>query len=223
MARTNGCWIRTGVLVSVLFLFGCDAMMAPAGRIVAVGPMQRLPEAVPAAPVQCVAVPSQMTTHPQMKTLPDAPPLPPPVTPSLPDIAPASSPLGNAIDSDEPVETDSIALAHEDVEPDQVVHVATLHGRVTAYAGKRLTIEPLVSTSSTLPEVGSRAELSIMPASEGTVSDWLNFAEVELVDAVTFGEPFHADIVATADDPGAAAHPFETLSPGARVRLEWTW
>ncbi|MBK9259916.1 MAG: hypothetical protein IPM54_08785 [Polyangiaceae bacterium] len=184
--------------MSLLFFWGCDAMIEPGQRIVTADYDQAAP------PYMVAASPYR---SPPMATVPIAAQCPP-----TPAIAPPPVPPSVAPSVAEDSHSDAVA------QPDQVVHLATLYGRVAAHAGKRLKIEPLVTTSPSLPQTGGIAALQIALAD---APDWLIFADVKLTSGVNYGETFEVELVSSDEELDAKEQPFESLPPGSRVRLEW--
>lgn len=111
----------------------------------------------------------------------------------------------------------------DSVTTDEVVHRAELRGRVETQAGKRLTIEPLVVTSSTFPVPGCTANLWIAVTNSDGDLDWRHFADVRVANQIRFGEPVELDIIEiekSAQTNDAATMP---LPRGSRVRIQWEW
>ena len=85
-----------------------------------------------------------------------------------------------------------------------------------------MTIEPLVVTTSTLPEPGCLAQLWVEARQADGSTDWQHYAQIKVATALEFGVPLDVDLV---DDDGEdlenAALP--VLRPGSRVRVQWEW
>jgi len=109
------------------------------------------------------------------------------------------------------------------VESGEVVHYAELRGRVETHAGKRLTIEPLVVTSATLPVPGCMANMFIEMKNDAGNLDWRHFAEVRVASRLHFGMPMEVELVDPIKERQWVQATTETLAPGSRVRIQWVW
>lgn len=111
----------------------------------------------------------------------------------------------------------------EPVESGEVVHYAELRGRVETHAGKRLTIEPLVVTSATLPVPGCLANMFIEMKNDDGQLDWRHFAEVRVASRVHFGMPMELELVESINESPNVQDTLEALAKGSRVRIQWVW
>lgn len=202
MARTNVCVAYSGVLGCVLFVFGCDvpAVTLPVPRVAAAP----IVSAVVTQPL--IVSEEAMPTAPETKSV---------VGPNF------------AVLTDE-------SRVHAGIAPEVItepeaapapaaLHTAELRGRVELHMGKRLTIEPLVSTSSTYPVPGCSAHVWIEDSDENGATDWEIFAEARVTTPLVFGVPLELEIVDEyndADDPKPAR---PALQKGSRVRVQWEW
>lgn len=203
MARANVYSIGFGMAVPSLLLLGCEAATLPARPWVVGAESARV--VFPAMPATNV-MPREALA-----------PAPPPMTKSAPPPIEVHEPRPLPSPAPSPAEPPATGA------PIEVVHHAELRGRIEARAGKRLTIEPLVATSSTLPTRGSRADLWVESRSEDGEPDWVLFAEVEVATEVVFGAPMGVDLRAEDGEPGAEGYSLDELPRGSRVRLEWSW
>ncbi|MBK9261224.1 MAG: hypothetical protein IPM54_15640 [Polyangiaceae bacterium] len=225
MARTSVYAKRAGILIALMHIWGCDAMMAQ--QIVAVGPSlgaarpalqdEPTPRTTTAArgPVECplgsscasggARALSSLLATPTDTPRPDAPRI--------------VNQMAHANMSDS---SDKIAHIPSDPPP-IVVHVAALYGRVTVRTDNRLTIEPLVVTSSKLPAVGSKATLLVSAETKERAHAWLNLAEVKVATSVSYGNSFDVDFVAHDDKIDADELALHALTHGSHVRLDWKW
>lgn len=196
MAKTNIGVVCVHILVLLL--------LGPACEPVTMRPAQTAQIAEPAVIVA--------EERPKAAFVVEAPRAPHAAPDLYPDEPPADVPE-EAVPVDEPTE------APESV---TVVHYAELRGRIETHAGKRLTIEPLVVTTSTLPEPGCLAQLWIEAKQPDGSTDWQHYAQIKLATALEFGVPMDVDVV---DDDGEtlenAALP--VLPRGSRVRVQWAW
>lgn len=203
MARTNVCSKQRAVGVILFFIWGCDATttsIRPPNQPVAVESRMSEPEGAAVIPMEYVEA------KPEAK----------------PEAIVAAS-------EDEPLNenpTNHAKTAPTEcapVESGEVVHYAELRGRVETHAGKRLTIEPLVVTSATLPVPGCLANMFIEMPNDAGQLDWRHFAEVRVASRLHFGMPMEVELVAPIKDrPWVQATP-EALAPGSRVRIQWVW
>lgn len=206
MERTKSyAWVIWG-FPALTFLAGCEATtMPPLRQPLFVEPSSaREPSRTtqwPSLP-EISGVPTPATHAPFQPAPPTETPPPPPA----PAIAvPAAAPSPPASPSGE------------------VIHLAELRGKIGKHDGNRLTIEPLVATSSTLPAAGSKAELWVESKQEDGEDDWQLFAEVEVTTTAHFGEDMNVKILAEDGDLGAEGLRLSTLALGSRVRLQWEW
>lgn len=100
-----------------------------------------------------------------------------------------------------------------------VIHTADLHGKVKGRAGKHITIEPLVSTSQTVPVKGMKGAIY----RESTQDQWLLLAEVVISDTMVPGKPIAVDIVDEKKDVLLEGKKVNHFVPGTMVRLRWEW
>jgi len=106
---------------------------------------------------------------------------------------------------------------------EKVIYAAELRGRIDHQAGRRLTIEPLVVTSATLPVPGCKANLWVESKKKDGASDWMHVSEVQVVKRMEFGMPMEVDIVDEDIQHRIARINRGPLSPGSRIRILWEW
>lgn len=204
MARTDVYTFWGRVLGVFMVLGGCNGTMSrPVPPVVPIDPNMMVPSSEPAEEARTEEEASEVpeTTEPQ---------------------ATAGAVTNTAVSPDEPMEDDEYAdvptgQAAPAPPETRIVHHAELRGRVEAFTGKQLTIEPLVMTSETLPVPGCMANLWVATNSESGEADWRYFSEVKVAASLHFGESMVLDIL-DASKPGRTM-----LSPGSRVRVQWEW
>lgn len=199
MARTNVCTKHGLMGLILLFIWGCDATMAsirPPNQPVAVESRTSEPEGAAVIPTDYVeAKPEAIVAAPEDK-------------PS----------------NDNPTNTAETAPTEcAPVESGEVVHYAELRGRVETHAGKRLTIEPLVVTSATLPVPGCMANMFIEMTNDAGQLDWRHFAEVRVASRLHFGMPMEVEVIESIHESPNVQDASEALAKGSRVRIQWVW
>ena len=197
MVRTNVCVPRGMALMALCIFCGCHATtMNSAQRVAAESP-------------------------------PAAAPLPQQSVPQAPEAIPMVDPYAGVPSKESAVQAPrcwsgtSAVPANSAMET--IIYSAELRGRLDHQTGQRLTIEPLVVTSATLPVPGCKAKLSVEAKKVDGVSDWKDVGEVQVVTRVEFGMPVEVDIV---DDDMAhriARINRGPLAPGSKIRILWEW
>lgn len=138
-------------------------------------------------------------------------------------------PTSDEVYPDEPVvaedslETEPVDTPAEVAEATNVVHYAELRGRIETHTGKRLTIEPLVITSATLPVPGCMGQLWVDAKSEDGASNWRHFAQIRVATALRFGMSMDVEVVDEDTEFRRENPEIRTLVHGSRVRVEWEW
>ncbi len=196
MAKTNIRVVCVNILVLLLLGTACEPVtMRPAQTAQIVEPAVFVAEERPKA---AIAIETPRLSHAAPDVYPDEPPA---------DVPEEALPVDGPTEAQESV---------------TVVHYAELRGRIETHAGKRLTIEPLVVTTSTLPEPGCLAQLWVEARQADGSTDWQHYAQIKVATALEFGVALDVDLV---DDDGEdlenAALP--VLRPGSRVRVQWEW
>ena len=194
MVKANVYAKRGSAFVALFFSLSCDATMRrPAQRVATIESVPRTPSSVTSPEAIAESVPDTMTTQDPYEETPINKPV------DVPDAGPPSAALVT------------------------VIHYAELRGRVDTHKGKRLTIDPLVITSATLPVPGYTADLWIEATEEDRTSDWRHFAAVKVATSLQFGMPMAVDILddEMADNSDKPVRP--TLPPGSKVRIQWEW
>lgn len=158
--------------------------------------------------------PPQVHAHAAPNVVPYAPvvaPLPPPVR--VPALAtPVATPAGDREPAPPPVRTQVI------------IHQADMHGKLERRAGHRLTIEPLVATSSRLPAKGNKGGLYRGATDPDDDHPWLLVAEVEVAESMTPGSSLQLDVVEVKEDALVEGEEAEHLfAPNTRLMLRWQW
>lgn len=199
MARTNVRSKQGAMGVMVLIFWGCEATTT------SIRP-----------PNQPVTVESRMS-EPEVVSIPTTNPVE-----AVPDAIVAVS--EDKPSNENPTNTANTAPTEcAPVESGEVVHYAELRGRVETHAGKRLTIEPLVVTSATLPVPGCLANMFIEMKNDDGQLDWRHFAEVRVASRMQFGMPMEVELVAPIKERQTVQATPEALAPGSRVRIQWVW
>lgn len=126
--------------------------------------------------------------------------------------------------NDNPANVAAVAPTEcQPVESSEVVHYAEMRGRIETHTGKRLTIEPLVVTSATLPVPGCMANMFIEMKNDAGQLDWRHFAEVRVASRLHFGMPMEVELVEPIHERQWVQATSETLAKGSRVRIQWVW
>jgi hypothetical protein len=196
MTRTNARTRGRGIGLALLLGGGCDAATIRPAR-------------------EVVAVEAEMHQSAASSTAEVLPAVPVATASEAIVVVPVDKP------SDEEV-LDSEVEEQEECTPPQsgeVVHYAELRGRIETQAGNRLTIEPLVVTSATLPVPGCLANMWIEAQNAEGNLDWRHFAEVKVATTLRFGMPMEVELI----EPIKGHEKPEALPPGSRVRIQWMW
>lgn len=186
-----------GAFLAFLCLSACEATTAPRPPQVVI-PEATAEPAISAAPNESTAESTADTTEEESDVYDDAK-----VSADKP-IAEATAPVAPPV-------------------PEVILHYAELRGRVEAQTGKRLTIEPLVVTSSTYPVPGCMANLWIEATNDRGEMDWRHIAEVRVATQLRFGMPVEVDIVENGKDVRPEKLARATVPAGSRVRIQWQW
>jgi hypothetical protein len=104
-----------------------------------------------------------------------------------------------------------------------VIHQAEIHGKIKLRAGKKLVVEPLVSTSSTLPLKGNKAQVFRVIEKAGTGNDWLLIAEAEIGADYVVGKNIEVSIVEEKKDVLLDGKKVNHWLAGTMVRVLWQW
>lgn len=104
-----------------------------------------------------------------------------------------------------------------------VIHEAYIHASVKARAGKRVVLEPLLTTSETLPRKGNKGGLYRVLAEVTEGKDLLLLADVEIAESMVQGKNIQIDIVDEKKDTLVDGKKVNHFIPGTRVRLRYDW
>lgn len=193
MARTN-VWAKHGAMGLIWLLFwGCDAT--------SIRP-----------PNNAVAVESTTTTTPEIVSAEST---------NQGEIV--AAPEDTRSNENAPNTPEAAPTECTPVESGEVVHYAELRGRVETFAGKRVTIEPLVVTSATLPVPGCLANMFIELKNDRGQLDWRHFSEVRVASRLHFGMPMEVELVEPIKETPKVQDTSEVLAKGSRVRIQWVW
>jgi len=195
------------MILGVLLLFSGCAMREPAP------PPSSLDAQAGARPAW--SPPPQVHAPAAPDVVPYAPVVAPPPPVRVPAFAaPAATPAGA------PEPAPPLRPARTEV----IIHHADIHGNLVRRAGPRLTIEPLVATSSTLPAKGNKGGLYHQATGAGGDRQWLLVADVEVAESMTPGSSLQLDIVEVKDDALVEGEEAEDLfAPDTRLMLRWEW
>jgi len=144
---------------------------------------------------------------------PPPPPPPPPVATQPPPPPPPTATASAA-----PAEPPPLKYTTE-----VVIHQAEIHGKVKLKAGAKLIVEPLVATSTTVPQKGNKAEVFRVIGKEGAESDWLLIAEGEVAETWSEGKKLEVTVTDEKKDALIDGKKAFHFAPGTMVRVRWQW
>lgn len=104
-----------------------------------------------------------------------------------------------------------------------VIHQAEIHGKVKLKAGKKLIVEPLVATSTTVPQKGNKAFVFRSVDKSGSEKDWLLIAEGEVGETWVQGKNVEVTVLDEKKDALIDGKPTFHFAPGTMVRVRWEW
>lgn len=104
-----------------------------------------------------------------------------------------------------------------------VIHEAYIHAKIKARAGKRVVLEPLLTTSETLPQKGNKGGLYRVLAEVTEGKDLLLIADVEIAESMVQGKNIQIDIVDEKKDALVDGKKVNHFIPGTKVRLRYDW
>lgn len=143
---------------------------------------------------------------------PAAPPLPKPPVAKAPPPPPPLPPAASSAQAEPPPQRN-----------ETVIHEAYIHARIKARAGKRVVLEPLLTTSETLPQKGNKGGLYRVLAEVTEGKDLLLVADVEIAESMVQGKNIQIDIVDEKKDALVDGKKVNHFIPGTKVRLRYDW
>ena len=104
-----------------------------------------------------------------------------------------------------------------------VIHQAEIHGKVKLRAGKKLLVEPLVSTSQTQPLKGNKAEIFRVVEKAGGSNEWLKIAEAEIATDFVAGKNLEVTVTEEKKDVLINGKVVNHWLAGTMIRVVWQW